>query len=127
MQQTQQQIRVQQLMALIPQLVWTAYEIDSAIEAEDFPLVRRFMNNWRRQAGNVHGILKGADPTRRDLARGLNNSVSLAAIAETAILKDPKPTREDCMKARQAINTVSDSLNIWVGQYSTETDRGGAS
>jgi hypothetical protein len=125
-QRTQQQIRANQLMVLIPQLMWTASEIDSAIEIEDFPLVRRYLNNWRRQAGNVHGILLAADPDEVEIATELNISVSMAAITERALMTRPKSTRSDCMKARQAITAASDRLNIWIGKNSTETsDEGG--
>jgi hypothetical protein len=125
-QRTQQQIRANQLMVLIPQLMWTAAEIDSALEAEDFPLVRRYLNNWRRQAGNVHGILLAADPGEVETATELNNSVSMAAITESALLARPKSTRSDCMKARKAITAASDKLNIWIGKNSTEaSDEGG--
>lgn len=120
-QRTQQQIRANQLMVLVPQLMWTASEIDSAIEVEDFALVRRYLNNWRRQAGNVHGILLAADPNEIEIARYLNNSVSMAATAESLLLKGPKSTRSDCMKARQAIITASDRLNVWIGKNSTDT------
>lgn len=124
---TEQQIRANQLMVLIPQLMWTASEIDTAIEMENFPLVRRYLNNWRRQAGNVHGMLLAADPDETEIARDLNNSVSMAAIAETLLLRAQKSTRADCMKARQAIIAAADKLNVWVGRNSTETsDQGGS-
>lgn len=123
---TQQQIRVQQLMVLIPQLMWTAAEIDSAIEMEDFPLVRRYLNNWRRQAGNIHGILLAANPHELETAREVNASIGMASIAERILLKSSKGTRADCMKARNSISVAVDRLSSWLGQNSTETaDRGG--
>lgn len=120
-QRTQQQLRANQLMVLIPQLMWTASEIDSAIEVENMPLVRRYLNNWRRQAGNIHGMLLAADPNEIEIATDLNESVSMAAVTERALLARPKSTRSDCMKARQAITTAADKLNIWIGKNSTET------
>jgi hypothetical protein len=125
-QRTQQQIRVQQLMVLIPQLMWTAAEIDSAIELDNFSLVRRYLNNWRRQAGNVHGILLAANPEELDTARDVNTSISMASIAEEILLKGSKASRADCMKARNAISAAVDRLGSWVGKNSTQaTDRGG--
>lgn len=123
-QSTQQQIRAKQLMVLIPQLLWIASEIDSAIEIENIPLVRRYLHNWRLQAGNVNGILLAADPNEIELATALNNSVSMAAITEGSLMKRPQATRSDCMKARDAITSASSELNIWVGRNSTEATTG---
>jgi hypothetical protein len=124
-QSTQQQIRAKQLMVLIPQLLWIASEIDSAIEIENIPLVRRYLHNWRLQAGNVNGILLAANPNEIALATALNNSVSMAAITEGSLMKRPGATRSDCMKARDAITAASSELNIWVGRNSTEATTGG--
>jgi hypothetical protein len=113
-------------MVLIPQLMWTAAEIDSAIEMENIPLVRRYLHNWRLQAGNVNGILLAADPGEVELATALNNSVSMAAITEGALLTRPKSPRSACMQAREAITAASGGLNQWIGKNSTETsDEGG--
>jgi hypothetical protein len=125
-QRTQEQIRAKQLMVLIPQLMWIASEIDSAIEVENMPLVRRYLHNWRLQAGNVNGLLLAADSSEVALATAVNNSVSMAAITEGSLLKRPKATRADCMKAREAITAASSGLNIWIGKNSTEaSDKGG--
>ena len=120
-QSTQQQIRAKQLMVLIPQLMWIASEIDSAIERGQLPIVRRYLNNWRMQAGNVNGILLAANPDEFTLATALNNSVSMAATTERHLMSRIKDiTRDDCMKARDAITEASAELNIWVGKNSTE-------
>jgi hypothetical protein len=125
-QDTQQQIRGKQLMILIQQLMWIASEIDSSIELGYMYLVRRYLNNWRQQAGNVNGMLLAADPREITLATALNNSVSMAAIAEGQLIrKQDKATRSDCMKAREAITEASGELNIWLGKNSTEVNNGG--
>lgn len=124
-QSTQQQIRAKQLMVLIPQLMWVASEIDSAIETGNMPLVRRYLHNWRLQAGNVNGILLAADPNEIALATALNNSVSMAAVTESSLMNRPKAARSDCMKARDAIAAASGELNIWIGRNSTEATTGG--
>lgn len=124
-QHTEQQIRAKQLMVLIPQLMWTASEIDSAIETGNIPLVRRYLHNWRLQAGDVNGILLAADPNEVALTTALNNSVSMAAITEGSLMRRPEATRTDCMKARAAITAASGGLNIWIGRNSTEATNGG--
>lgn len=124
-QSTQQQIRAKQLMVLIPQLMWISSEIDSAIEIGNISLVRRYLHNWRLQAGNVNGILLAADPNQIELATALNNSVSMAAVTEGSLMKRPGATRSDCMKARDAIAVASGELNIWIGRNSTEASTGG--
>jgi hypothetical protein len=124
-QSTQQQIRAKQLMVLIPQLMWIASEIDSAIEMGEMPLVRRYLHSWRLQAGNINGILLVADPDEIALATALNNSVSMAAITESNLMNRPKATRADCMRARNAIATASSGLSVWLGKNSTEVNTGG--
>jgi hypothetical protein len=127
-QRTQQQIRLQQLMALIPQLAWTASEIDSAIEDDAFPLVRRYLRNWRNQGSTVHGILLSADPADSEAATVLNKSIGMASVAEGMLIRKAKEaTRTDCMKVRQAISIAVVQLTTWVGKNSTATfpDEGG--
>lgn len=125
-QRTQHQIRAKQLMVLIPQLMWIASEVDAAIATDNMELVRRNLNNWRLQAGNVNGMLLAADPGEMSLATVVNKSVSMASITETSLLKRPGATRSDCIKAREAIAEASGGLTLWVGRNSTETsDEGG--
>lgn len=129
-QRTQQQIRVQQLMVLIPQLAWTASEIDAAIEDDAFPLVRRYLRNWRNQASNIHGILLSADPGEAEASTALNESIGMASVAEGVLLRRGKEARRtDCMKVRQAISFSVVKLTTWVGKNSTAaySDEGGAS
>jgi hypothetical protein len=119
-QRTQEQIRTKQLMVLVPQLTWIANEVDWAIEREGFDVVRRFLNSWRHQAGNVHGILMTQAPNEGDILKALMASISMAAITDGVLFKQEKSTRKDCMRAREAIRSAIDQLTPWLGKNSTE-------
>jgi hypothetical protein len=119
-QRTQQQIRANQLMVLVPQLTWIANEVDWAIERENFDVVRRFLNSWRHHAGNVHGILMAQAPNESEILKVLMQSIGLAAVTDGLLFQQEKSTRKDCMRAREAIRSAIDQLNPWLGKNSTE-------
>ena len=118
---TQKQLVANQLLVLVPQLRWISTEIDAAIEDNNAGLAKRHMDNWRWQAGNVHGMLTGNSGEDDDLLRDIQAAVSLAAAASGSLLEDVKsPLLKRCSRARGAINGVCDQLNIWVGKHSME-------
>lgn len=117
---TQQQIRSNQLMVLIPQLTWIANEVDWAIERENFDVVRRFLNSWRQHAGNVHGILMAQAPDENDILKVLMSSIGMAAVTDRLLFQQEKSTRKDCMRAREAIRSAIDQLTPWLGKSATE-------
>lgn len=118
--QTERQIRLRQLMVLVPQLNWILNELDSAIEDADPRLIRRYLGNWRAQATFIHGILSGIKPEDQRIIRCLLKSVSLAGNASAASLSNDTSVQPDYMRARTAIATACDILNSWVGRNSTQ-------
>ena len=118
---TEQQIRANQLMVLVPQLRYTVTELDSAIESKSSLLARRNLDSWRWQAGSIHGILSGADTTEKRILRSLQQSVGLAATAGGSLLEANTTVAAGCLQARAAMVTACDQLTTWVGRYSTQT------
>jgi hypothetical protein len=113
-------IRLKQLMVLIPQLRWTAAELENAISAQDSTAARKQLDSWRWQAGNIQGILTAADPDEVRILKGLQQSVGLARVAGTALLDGDGSISSNCSKARISIVTVCDDLNAWLGKSSTQ-------
>lgn len=118
---TQRQLMVNQLLVLVPQLRWIAAEIDVAIENENRGLTRRHFDSWRGQAGNITGMLTGNGNEDEELIREIQEAVSLASTASSALLSDNYgPLLDRCRHARDSINKVCDQLNVWVGRHSME-------
>jgi hypothetical protein len=117
---TEQQIRANQLLVLVPQLSRTVAELDSAIQADNPFLAQRDLNSWRWQAGNIHGILSGANPSEKKLLRTLQQSVGLAQTAGGTLLDGKTSVATGCLRARAAIVAACDELTAWVGKNSTE-------
>lgn len=119
---TEQRLRANQLLVLIPQLRWTAIELDAFIESDDPKLAKRQLDNWRWHAGNVHGLLSVEDPEERLLIQSLQESVGLAHSAGSNLLSNSGvPVLKRCAKARASIGRVCDDLNVWVGKNITRT------
>jgi hypothetical protein len=121
---TEQRIRLNQLMVLIPQLRWIANELDNAISTEDGSLVRRQLESWRWQAGNIHGMLESVDPNQAKLLRDLQQSVGLARAASSTLMAKVGSVNSECAKVRASIVIASDELNIWLGKSSTQAQDG---
>ena len=117
---TERTIQSKQLMVLIPQLRWTVIELESAIIDRDRKGARRQLDSWRWQAGNIQGILTAADPEEIEILQGLQQSVSLARVAGSALMDEQSPLFSRCSKARTSIVAVCDELNTWLGKNSTE-------
>jgi hypothetical protein len=117
---TERKIRSKQLMVLIPQLRWTVAELENAITANDRKGARRQLDSWRWQAGNIQGILTVTDPEEIKILQGLQQSVSLARVAGSALLDEQVPIFSRCSKARTAIVAACDELNAWLGKNSTD-------
>jgi hypothetical protein len=117
---TERKIRSNQLMVLIPQLRWTVIELENAIATNDRKGARRQLDSWRWQAGHIRGILTAADPEESKILEGLQQSVSLARVAGSALLDEANPIISRSSKARASIVAVCDELNTWLGKNSTE-------
>jgi hypothetical protein len=123
---TRKQLTSNQLLVRIPQLGWIARELDVAIEGDNREFARRFLDQWRSEAGNIRGIL-GADRGEDGaLLRQIQEAVSLAAAAGTQLLMTTGfPVSNDCARARDAINATCDALNVWAGKHSIDVLPGG--
>jgi hypothetical protein len=117
---TEQKIRSKQLMVLIPQLRWTAVELENAITVKDRIAARRQLDSWRWQAGNVHGILNASDPGAMKILQVLQQSVGLARVAGSALMKEGRSVPASCSEAHSSIVVTCDELNAWLGKNSTE-------
>lgn len=126
-EQTQRQLRANQLLVLVPQLRWISNELETSIVDDDKVLAGRTFHNWRWAAGHVHGILTAANPDEKKLIQALQASVGLAFAATTSLL-DPasegQSVLQSCKKARDAIGTVCNQLTSWVGQAATSENIG---
>jgi hypothetical protein len=107
-------------LVLVPQLSRTVAELDSAIQANNSLLAQRDLNSWRWQAGNIHGILSGTDPSEKRILRILQQSVGLAQTAGGTLLDGKTTVPSGCLKARAAIAAACDELTAWVGKNSTQ-------
>ena len=121
---TEQQLRENQLLVLVPQLRWTVNELDLAIQGKDSVLVQRELKSWRWQAQNIHGILSGMGPSEKGILTKIQQSVVLAQTAEEKLLEDSTPVVDGCRKARRAIATAYDDLTAWAGRHSTQAMAG---
>ena len=117
---TQRQLAVNQLLILVPQLKWLAGELDAAIEDDDPRLARRHLDNWRFQAAHIHGLLSADDSMGRRRVRDLQESVTLAFAATSALLEGKRPVLAASKQARNAIGKVCNELSTWVGQQSAQ-------
>ncbi|MEV4185234.1 hypothetical protein AB0J28_27815 [Streptosporangium canum] len=119
---TEQRMRANQLLVLIPQLRWIATELDISIDSGNSSLARRHLDNWRMQASHVHGILTTADSMERDILTQLQESVGLAKTAGGALLKDSNgSTLKACIKVRSAMATACDAMTVWAGANSMKS------
>lgn len=118
--QTEQQIRASQIMVLVPQLRWTVAELEIAIEANSASVARRQLEIWRWQAGNIHGILSGADTSEKKILKSLTQSTALAVTAGGLLLEPSGPVAARCMKVRAAMASACDELTSWVGRHATQ-------
>jgi hypothetical protein len=121
---TEQQLRANQLLVLVPQLRWTVNELDSAIQGKDSMLVQRELNSWRWQAQNIHGILSGTGSSEKEILTRLQQSVVLAQTAGEKLLLGGMPVADGCRKARRAIAAACDELTAWAGRHSTQAMAG---
>lgn len=117
---TEREIRVKQLMVLIPQLRWTVIELETAISSQDAAGARKHLDSWRWQAGSIQGILSATEPDETKILKGLQQSVGLARVAGSALLEGDGSVSSESSKARSAIVTVCDDLNTWLGKSSTQ-------
>lgn len=122
--ETEQKIRVNQLMVLIPQLRWTVADLETAISNDDAAMVRRQLESWRWQAGNIHGMLSAADPAETRVLKILQQSVGLSRTAGSLLMDPGVPVMNSCNKARGSIVVACDELNTWLGRSSTQTQDG---
>lgn len=122
---TEQHLRANQLLVLIPQLRWIAAELDASIEADNARLAKRHLDNWRWQASNIHGLLDMDEALERPLLQALQESVGLAHSAGGNLLNlSGDPVLKRCSRARLSIGRVCDQLNVWVGQNVARTNGG---
>ena len=112
---TENQLRANQLLVLIPQLRWMASELDAAISDNDPKLTRRQLDNWRGLAAHVHGILKNESVDARVL-RQLNVSVGLATSANTELMSGRLPVYDACRLARESVAAACNQLATWAGE-----------
>lgn len=117
---TEQQLRVNQLLALVPQLRWTVEELDAAIQDKNSELVQGKLKAWRWQAQNIHGILSEASPSEKQILTLLQESVVLAQTAGDKLFQGGTSVPDSCRKARRAITIAFDELTAWVGKHSTQ-------
>ena len=116
---TERKIRSKQVMVLIPQLRWTAAELEGAITSKDREAARQYLYFWRVHASNVQGILTASDPGESKILQQLQQSVGLARVAGTTLMKESRAVPSSCSEAHASILTVCDELNTWLGQNST--------
>jgi hypothetical protein len=97
------------------QLVAIVDDLDAAIMAGDPQQIHCQLENWRRQAAYVSGLLTGA---KSDAAfRCMSKSMSLAREASTALLRGESAVSA-YMDARDAITAARDTLITWVSRQS---------
>ena len=113
---TQRQLRSNQMLILVPQLRWIAQEIDTSIATNERDATRRNFDNWRWQASHVSGVLSDDRPVPRKALGALQESVTLATEATTALLKGEGRILDSCEQARASINAACNLLNAYVGQ-----------
>lgn len=124
-QQTQQQIVAKQLQLLLYQLRWVVGEIDRAIQAEQPDLAKTFLDNWRVQASQIHGMLSGTRIAEVELQQALTQSVTLAKIASQNLMSSSKdPLVRRCSRAQAAIGTAADLVLMWAGENATQVSIG---
>jgi hypothetical protein len=124
---TQSQLRANQLLVFVSQLRYVVSELDLAIAGDDPDKARAKLDEWRWSAGHIRGILIGADPGQEQISTQIQESIALASLASTSLLKGTNQTKTIfavCSTARTAISVASDSLNVWVGQHSTQVPQG---
>ena len=121
-QRTQQQLRANQLLVLIPQLRLISAELGAAIEDNSRTLARRQLDNWRGQASHLHGILSGANPEQQELLTLLQQSIEFASSAGASLLQSTKnkTVMSIALNASIAIAHTCDQLNAWAGRRATE-------
>jgi hypothetical protein len=122
---TEEQIRANQLMVLIPNLRWTIKELDSAIDGDSSLLARKQLENWRWQASNIHGILAGSSDADRLILESLIETTGLAVTAEEGLMDGKQTVGSGTVKARTAMARACDQLASWVGKQSTQVIKGG--
>ncbi|MFC0041624.1 hypothetical protein [Actinomadura rayongensis] len=123
MSEAQNQVRSNQLLILIPQLRWTASELDIAIKDDDPELALRQLEHWMWQVGHIRGIVDSLEGEHGAVKTKLQKSVTLASRAGGALMGDGIFVKDACMKARSAIGDACNALIPMVGSRSTQVSR----
>ncbi|MFI7044352.1 hypothetical protein [Streptosporangium sandarakinum] len=122
---TELQLRMNQLMILVPQLRGIINELDVASAEEGITHVQRCLDKWRSQASIIHGLLSNVD-THKDILVEIQQSIGLAKTASESIhqTKDT-PIKAKTRKARTSMTSACDSLDVWLGKNMTKALVGG--
>ncbi|WP_124775746.1 hypothetical protein [Micromonospora inaquosa] len=124
--QTQRQIVAKQLHILIPQLTWVARELDASIKINDSESTKRSLDDWRRHASHVHGLLSSeSEYEQESLLEALVSSTGLARTAARSLLSGEEgPVLPKCRRAHDAIGSTCDELIKWAGKNANQVITG---
>lgn len=123
---TQRKLRAGQLLVLIPQLRWIAQVLEESIDLDEPLVTRKHLDNWRWSASNVRGIIASDDAIAQQLLEDLQESVTLAFTANTALAEGKRPVMVACKRVRASISSVCVELTTWAGSQSLSVDAEGA-
>lgn len=115
---TQERLRANYLLVVVPNLKGIAARLDTAISMDDDEGTRQYLDQWRDQAGQVYGMLKREAGEDAGIVKTLQTSMALAFAANTALLGGKRPVVTACKRARESVAQSCDELNTWIGDRS---------
>lgn len=125
--QTQRQLTSKYVQLLVPQLAWISNDLSAAIEEDNVRLVKYHLDNWRRHANNVHGLLSEDSDAEKSLRVIIMSSVSLARVARNGLARPAKqPLARRCVRAQEAITDTCDQLTRWSARTAAQVVIGDA-
>jgi hypothetical protein len=128
--QVLEKVKENQISSQIGQLRWIVTSLDDAIKGDEASVARLLLSNWRHAIGQVGGMLRDDPMIDESVLVRIQESVGLAASANSALVRGGRTVARSCEQARVAIGEAYDVLNHYAAQraYSVErSERGVAS
>ncbi len=100
-----------QLIAVIGELHRIETEIERSVEVGSISVFVSWSNAWRRQAGRLRGYIDLLGHEHEDMAKSLQESITVAAVAKDQILtREPASLAKITRPLRSAITEVTSQL-----------------
>lgn len=113
-----EELSLRQALLMVPRMRGLAADLDAALDAGEDAWVRRTLDAWRWDAGQLNGLLRQDAQAARRLLRSLTSSASLAALAMEESDEEGKGRATGSDEARSAINEACTELSVWAGECS---------